>query len=140
MENELRNILIIDDNEVDQFITRSVIELSGCEASIHKVTSVNEALSFLSEADQGAKPIPGLILLDIHMPVLNGWNFMLEYEKLNEELKNKIVLIMFSSSISQNDRKQVKEFSDISEFIEKPLMVEKFQEMVTKHFANPVSV
>ncbi|MDH5399238.1 MAG: response regulator [Cyclobacteriaceae bacterium] len=131
---KINNVLIIDDNEIDQFITQSVIKLAKCDAEVHSVSNVNEALYFLQKGLNGEIPIPELILLDIHMPVLNGWNFLTEYQKLSHALTDKIVLVMFSSSINKNDRKQAANFQEIADFIEKPITVDKFNKIEKENF------
>ncbi|MDH5397323.1 MAG: response regulator [Cyclobacteriaceae bacterium] len=130
----LNKILIIDDNEIDQYITKSVIELAGIGDVTDVESNVSEALYYLQQCIDQGNPLPDLLLIDIHMPILNGWDFLTEYRKFTFDSGKEPVLIMFSSSINKNDRKHVVEFTEIAEFIEKPITVEKFQMIVEKHF------
>ena len=65
--------------------------------------------------------LPDIILLDINMPVMDGWQFMELFALLNPTLSKKIDVYMVSSSINKADIKRAKAITDISDFIVKPL-------------------
>ena len=70
-----------------------------------------------------------LVLLDINMPLMNGWQFLEEHEKLEENKKVHIVM-MLSSSISNEDIKRAKDIPAIKKFIRKPLSSETIKEIL----------
>ena len=74
--------------------------------------------------------LPDIIFLDISMPIMDGWEFLEEYEQIEAQFEKKIKLYMFSSSISPHDMERAKQFSAVLDFIIKPLSKEKITELL----------
>jgi hypothetical protein len=66
-----------------------------------------------------------IVFLDINMPTMSGWEFLLKFEKYNETIKNQFDIFMFSSSINPADINRAKQDPMVIDFIEKPLEIEK---------------
>lgn len=115
---QLNSVLIIDDNGVDNFISRKILE----SFSIPKIVQFESATSALDYLITTAE-IPQLILLDIRMPGMDGFQFLSQFWDL-EVAKNAIEIVMLSSSIDHQDKDEAK-MSKCSGFIEKPLSREK---------------
>ena len=75
MKSTLKSVLLIDDDEPTNIYTRIILEEAGCTDHIHAVHSGREALKYLSETNSR----PDIIFLDINMPAMNGWDFLVEY-------------------------------------------------------------
>ena len=141
MKPQLNCILVIDDDEPTNFFTRMILEESGCTRYIKIVQSGREALDYLSNSaqpgcDENCYPCPDLILLDINMPAMNGWEFLEEYKKLDKEHRAKIITVMLTTSLFPEDMARAKEIPEISGFENKPLTTEKLEEILQKHFVN----
>ena len=65
-----------------------------------------------------------MLFLDINMPIMTGWEFMKEFEKLNTLIKDQIFIYILSSSIDQEDKLKAKNHPDVVDYIEKPLSAE----------------
>jgi CheY-like chemotaxis protein len=131
-------ILLIDDNPADNYYHTFIITHTGAAGQIKVVKSGHEALTYLNKANEPENaetfPKPNLIFLDINMPRMNGFEFMNEYDKLDENLRSEIILIMLTTSMNPDDRHKAQNFSEIREFIHKPLTRELFLEIVDKYF------
>jgi len=111
-------ILLIDSNEIDNFINQKILENSGAT----NVLIFNQAISALQYLQQ-ATDAPQLILLDIHLPVVDGFEFLDRFSQL-EIAKLPIDIFILSASISPED-KQTAMQKNCAGFIEKPLTKEK---------------
>jgi CheY-like chemotaxis protein len=112
--------LLIDDNPIDLMINEKVLSNCFNDLEVAKVLSGNEALSYLSDQ----KVFPEVILLDINMPEMNGFEFLEEYKRLfNHHPETKIYIL--SSSIDPTDISRASGNNDIIAFIKKPLSQEE---------------
>lgn len=127
------NLLIIDDDELNLFIISRTIEKTGYEVELVSKNDGQEALEFLVELMDNDKPLPDLIFVDIHMPVMNGWEFLEHYGHINR--KNNIPVYMLSSSVYDMDRARAKTFDTLKDFISKPIYVAQ----LAKIFENVLS-
>lgn len=135
---ELNCILLIDDDIPTNFIHRKVIEKSKIEAHVQVATSAKEGLDFLAHAgkyaDSETIPRPGIIFLDINMPGMNGWDFMDVYHGLDQAQKDRIAVIMLTTSLNLDDRERALQDEDIVTFIHKPLRPDTVVELVEAYF------
>lgn len=120
MQNKKWNFIVIDDSKLDCFIAEKIIRnLSNCN-SIQSFMQAKDALEFITET----KIEPDertIVLLDIQMPIMNGFDFVERFEKLNPEITKNYVIYIISSSINENDLNKAKNFSSVKKFINKPL-------------------
>lgn len=90
-----------------------------------------EAYEGLASKIDNGDPLPDMILLDINMPIWNGWKFLDEFLKI--EPATNIIIYIISSSIDPNDTKKAKEYSVIKNFIVKPISIEKVKELLEEN-------
>lgn len=126
-------IMIVDDSQADQFIVQNLIGKVDQNIKLYQSWDGKEAIDFLKDfkrKTENEEPVtfPSMILLDINMPRMNGFEFLDEYKKLvsetdNKDLKN-IPIIMFTSSDDQRDKRKAKAYSFVQQYIVKPLDLE----------------
>ncbi|MEQ8534886.1 MAG: response regulator, partial [Imperialibacter sp.] len=75
--------------------------------------------------------LPDVILLDINMPVMDGWQFLDEFVKIKPLIKKKITIYMVSSSIDEADLERAKTYEEVSDFIVKPVKAEDLEKMLS---------
>jgi CheY-like chemotaxis protein len=124
--------MLIDDDEIFTYIIKKIIEESEISEQITIFNNGRDAINYLTEAAEEETLLPKVIFLDLNMPLLDGWGFLDEYIRLKPKMCKKINLYVITSSVSTYDHEKSKEYSDITDFIVKPLAKEKFISIVKK--------
>lgn len=126
--NNVLEIFVIDDDPVHRLLVEKVFARQQKPYHIVFFKNGLEAITRLREIkDAASKGIPDVILLDIEMPVMNGWKFMDAYAELSPALRKKMHIYMVSSSFSDSDQQRAHEYEDIKSYIVKPLRVEHLE-------------
>lgn len=123
----IETILLIEDNSVDVFINSRVIKQCGIDATIVSQPSGKSGLEYLSSSDT----FPQLILLDIRMPEMDGFEFLEEFQKFSEEQRQNTRVVLLSSSIDPLDYERATQIPAVLGFIPKPLTKEKIHPLLT---------
>lgn len=124
--------MLVDDDEIFTYIIKKIIEESDIAEKINIFSNGRDAINYLSEVAEEEALLPKVIFLDLNMPLLDGWGFLDEYIRLKPKLCRKINLYVITSSVSNYDYEKSKEYSDITDFIVKPLAKEKFIAIIKK--------
>lgn len=136
MKNKLNCVLLIDDDAPTNFLHKMVIEEAGCAEYIQVCQTAMAALEFLRGETDGKYSQPDLIFLDLNMPVMTGWDFLIEYETLPAEQKGNIIVVMLTTSVNPEDVEKARSFQKIKGFRSKPLTPEMLEEILKTHFAD----
>lgn len=129
--SEKKKIAVIDDDEVFQLIIKKQIEMKNIECDILNFFNGQEAIDFFKKLEtEGANGnVPDLVMLDVNMPVKDGWGFLEDYAHISTDIKSKISLYMVTSSVIQSDIDRAGSNEDIVGFVSKPLTNEKLEEI-----------
>ncbi|PZX94039.1 response regulator [Flavobacterium aquariorum] len=140
MNKKLNCVLLVDDDFATNFINKKIILKTNLTEYIQVALNGKEAIEYLCKqgkfesTDDNEYPSPQLILLDINMPVMDGWEFIEEYKNLNLENKENIIVVMLSSSFNPADRAKAESIKEISAFNQKPMNKEALLEIFEKAF------
>ena len=83
MENKNDLVMLVDDNDTDNFISRRIIEITNFANSVEIKNSGKSALEYLETHKDSPENLPDYIFLDINMPIVDGFVFLYEFEKFN---------------------------------------------------------
>ncbi len=118
----MSKILIIDDSEIDRLITGELLSRQRDSLEIYKVSSGQEAIDFLTD-HQGDFFADLIILLDIMMPGMNGFEFLDAFDELIVEKKEDIRIVMLSTTMDKRDKKKAEDHPNVQVLLEKPLKI-----------------
>lgn len=126
------SILLVDDDEINNFISIKLIKKALLNTEITACLNGRFAIDQLLEISRtDPSKLPDFILLDINMPIMNGWEFLDEYEKLKIDPDGKTRIFIISSSVFSNDISKAKSYPLVKDFISKPLNLDKITELLS---------
>lgn len=128
----IKTIHVIDDDEIYSFTIDRVLTRAQIADKVVFFTDGKAAINFLTENTNNPDQLPEMILLDINMPVMNGWGFLEAYAALLPQIKKKITLYVVSSSISAEDFALVKKNKVVTDYLVKPLTLDKLSEIAAR--------
>lgn len=109
------DVVIIDDDAVVLFLHKILVQKSALSSSPYCFDNGREALSFLCNRSSNS---PILVLLDINMPEMSGWEFL---DKISSTCDDNIWVVMVTSSINHSDRTKAQKYHRVVDYLEKPL-------------------
>lgn len=121
-------LAIIDDDDVFQYITNKYIKQLHLADRIIFFNNGKEAIDFFQQ-DNVAEECPDMILVDTNMPIMDGWEFLTEFQKIIKNMEKPVKVCLLTSSIDERDILKAKEFSFLSDYLEKPLDQQKLLQL-----------
>lgn len=114
------SIMIVDNDQVNSFVLKNIITRNYADAKVELLPDGAEALNELKRLDSSAGVFPAVILLDIYMPVMDGFEFLDEYMK--EFAHKESIVFAMSNSLIKADQQRANEYEVVKGFITKPLI------------------
>ncbi len=128
----LKNILIIDDDDEYNFITEDTFQDTDLDCTLTFKLWAQDALAYLKENEDN---FPDLILLDINMPIMNGWEFLEEYQNRNYHISQPAIIAMMSSSVYYKDKEKAMTYPQVMEYVDKPITVKNIYRIRDTYFS-----
>lgn len=130
----INSILLVDDDESTNFINSIFIKKLEIDVEVYKTLNGAEALALLKTSQIQEDFFPCLIVLDINMPIMNGWSFLEHFKNLPLSLKQKCVIVVTTVSEDQKDLIRASKNEDVKKYYQKPMSDEKFSQLINEFF------
>ena len=133
-EKKYHAVMLVDDNEIDNLINQKMIEASNIADHIFVHSGAKSAIEFLKNIEKLAKGpvslyLPEIIFLDIDMPLMDGFQFLDEFEKMSDSIKANCKVVMLTSSLNPQDMNKAKKNQFVLKYINKPLTQENLKKL-----------
>lgn len=115
------NFIVIDDSKLDCFIAEKIIRNTGKSDAVQSFIQAADALEYIKNAGIQNGTNKTIVLVDIQMPVMNGFEFVEAFEKFPEDITSQYILYVLSSSINENDLNRARYHASVKDFLNKPL-------------------
>jgi CheY-like chemotaxis protein len=124
-------IIMIDDNDIDQLLHRKLIERMQLNATMHQFTDANIALQAIASRSISPDNFEkNIILLDIKMPVMDGFQFLEAYHQLAEGIKKPFTIYILTSSLNQFDISRSKSNPYVKDMVIKPINIDTLLDLL----------
>lgn len=124
-------IAIIDDNIVFRKLTKIAFEnVSSKKVEVLLFENGQEAIDFIKSYTRNEEELPKIILLDLNMPVMDGWDFLEEMLPIKKSFNLNLIIYIVSSSSDEEDMSKAQAISDVKGYIIKPISIHRITELV----------
>ena len=122
----IQKVLLVDDSEATNHLNKYLLQkLNICE-EIVIATNGKKALDYVQ---QNLESLPDLILLDINMPVMDGFEFLDAIKPFEKKLNETVIIVLLTTSMINKDREKAKQYSYVRDYVIKPLKKEDMEKL-----------
>lgn len=129
LQPKFERVMLIDDNPTDLYISSRIISKNNFGKEVLEYSSGQAALIYLQHNQKNAALLPEVIFIDIYMPLMSGFQFLEEFNKLSSALKKQCQVFIISSTIDDLDIVRARTDQNVAFFQVKP---------ITKEFLNRI--
>lgn len=123
------NVLLIEDDPITIMVCDRIIKMTGFAEQVQSKENGQEAIKYIKSIIEDETTFPEIIFLDINMPVMNGWDFLQEFDALKSKIPALPRIFILSSTVDPEDYKRAEEFGTVAGFISKPLTQEHLNDL-----------
>jgi len=128
----INSMYVIDDDRIYHFLLKNLFKQNGITINATFFNNGQEAMEAIKLTKNSEEDMPDLILLDVNMPIMNGWQFLEEYNKIKDSLIKTSTVYMISSSNDEVDINKAKSYGDIvKDYFLKPICKEDLDKIFT---------
>lgn len=125
-----KSLILIDDDEIVVYLTQKIVSQNDLVELIKVFNNGKDAIDYLKENINNPELLPEIIFLDLFMPIMDGWEFLDEYITLRPRMGKSITIYIISSSVSPTDINRAKKYSEVSDYIIKPVTKTHFLDIL----------
>lgn len=120
---------IVDDDQIYVFGLKKLLAINNLCKNILVFENGEKALNYITPIISNGNELPDIILLDLNMPVMDGWEFLDEFTKIKPKLNKKIEIYMVSSSINPADMEKAKQYEELTDYLIKPISIDELNKV-----------
>ena len=127
---KVEKMYVIDDDKIYHFLLKNLFRQNNIAATPVFFSNGQDAIDYIKENKHNSAELPELILLDVNMPIMDGWQFLEEYNLILGELPKASTIFMISSSNDEQDLNKAKKYSKIvKDYFLKPICKEDLEKI-----------
>ena len=130
------HLCIVDDDDIYRFTIIQSAKFLKIEHKTSVFPNGEEAINYITENQNNVEALPNLILLDIDMPIMDGFQFLKAYQALEDKISKKIAIYMVSSSVDPEDIEKAKSYTSVIDYLSKPLKSEQLKTIIEKYLVK----
>lgn len=130
MDNNITSVLLVDDDRECLFFHKYILRECGLVERMDTAMNGQEAILLIENKLNTGEALPQLLFLDINMPVMDGWEFLEQYNMFPEDVKSQMKLVMLSASANPDDEARALSNKDVWRFCQKNLTIELTVELL----------
>ena len=128
-------VLLVDDHAICNLISQRTLERLGIAQEIHTALNGAEAINLFNKYFQGSQSLPDVILLDLNMPVMDGFEFLEAFKKLPLPNKEKLQIIIVTSSVNEEDMHKARRLG-VTQYLNKPVSPDQLKKALYSNQEN----
>ena len=121
---QVKLVMLVDDSQTDRFIHKKLLEIYSIGSAVIEYSAARDAIEYLSEVQSDVDKIPDIILLDVLMPEMNGFDFLNVFKDVYPKLKKEPIIYMLSSTDDESDLKRARRIKMVQRMLRKPFSPE----------------
>jgi CheY-like chemotaxis protein len=130
-----KDILVVDDDSIANFLIERIVTSTGFVRNIQKALNGKQALEIFENNLRSAAPVPEVVLLDLNMPIMNGFEFIRAFRAMEFSQKQNTLIILVTSSSNPADIATAKQLG-IKYYLTKPLSADRLKEIFLTEFPD----
>lgn len=134
MKKKINCVLLVDDDDATNYIHQYIMKEIQFADHIKIAKNGHKALDYIKSINNKDYLKPDILFLDVNMPVMNGWEFLKQYELLDNSLQNDTMVVLFTTSLKPNEEELVGSFCSIDHVMSKPLTPEMLEKLQVQYF------
>ncbi|HOZ96344.1 MAG TPA: response regulator [Niabella sp.] len=134
--NQPQSIMLIDDNKVALLLCRKIIEKVNIFDEIISFQNPIYAIRHLQALEANKDLLPDIILLDLQMPEMDGFEFLDHFKNIQKEYRQNSHILILTSSIDENDAEKIRKQKIVHKLLDKPLMLDTIISIINELYPS----
>jgi response regulator RpfG family c-di-GMP phosphodiesterase len=127
---KIKRIIMVDDDPYSLMICKGHIRRNATDIQFLEFIIPERGIEFIESSYKEAEESPTVLLLDINMPITDGWDFLERYDKIESRIKDQIIIYLLSSSIDPRDKEKAAANKYVKGFLMKPFRKTMVEEIL----------